>query len=145
MSTTKLDIACELLDRGLRLYYQGDSYFASLHLGGAAEEILGEYLRRSGRTSTFQSWRTSGVELVNAIHNGDSNWTSEEMGKALNFAKNRTKHFDQSESETASPDPQADATELLERAVSDYYQLMNAYDLPETELISRFNERASRA
>ena len=142
---TKLDIARELLDRGLRLYYQGDSYFSSLHLGGAAEEILGEYLRRSGRTSTFQSWRTSGVEIVNAISGGDTAWTSEEMGKALNFAKNRTKHLDKSESETVSFDPQAEATELLERAVSDYYQLMSVYDLPETELISRFNQRASRA
>lgn len=144
MSTTKLDVARELLDRGLRLYYQGDSYFSSLHLGGAAEEILGEYLRRSGRTSTYQSWRTSGVDLVNAISARDAAWTSEEMGKSLNFAKNRTKHFGHTESDTVSFDPQIEATELLERAVSDYYQLMNAYDLPETELINRFNQRVSR-
>ena len=145
MSVTKLDIARELLDRGLRLYYQGDSYFSSLHLGGAAEEILGEYLRRSGLTSNFQSWRTSGVALVNAMSDGDDAWTSDEMGKAMNYAKNRTKHLDQSESDVVSFNPEAEATELLERTVSDYYQLMSVHDLPETELISRFNQRASRA
>jgi hypothetical protein len=32
-----------------------------------------------------------------------------------------------------------DATDQLGRAVDNYYRLMEHYDLPETELVSRFN------
>jgi hypothetical protein len=51
----KLDVACELLDRSLRLYYAGDSYFSALHLAGAAEEILGVYVERAGGESSFRT------------------------------------------------------------------------------------------
>jgi hypothetical protein len=36
-------------------------------------------------------------------------------------------------------DPRAEAQKLLERALTNYYQLMNVLELPETEDMRRFN------
>ena len=62
-ATSKLDIATELLDRALRLYYERDSYFAALHLAGAAQELLGAHVRTHGGISSFQSLKDSAVRL----------------------------------------------------------------------------------
>jgi hypothetical protein len=132
----KLTIACELLEQALRLYYER-FFFSSLHLAGAAEELLGAHLTFLGKTSTFHSLRTAGVELANTLGNGEQ-ITRRRMEYMLNHAKNRTKHMDSDEDSVITFNPAEEARDLLERAVSDYYHLMRYYPLVETPLLARF-------
>ena len=132
----KLDIACELLDRSLRLYYAGDSYFACLHLAGAAEEILGVYVEKHGRDSSFANFRSAAVRLSGFLADDGAPSTPKDIGDLMNHAKNNTKHGHG----VVNFDAKKEAKELLDRAATNYYFLMNHYPVPETELIRRFNE-----
>lgn len=140
---SKLEVAIELLDCGIELHDRG-KYFGSLHLAGAAEELFGEYLRRLGRTSSLSAWCTEGVKLANLIAEEDA-WTRETMENRLKYAKNRTKHMNASGDTEILFDPEAEAKEILERAVSNFYQLIDLLPLVETPLIQQFNSRRLRA
>ena len=137
VAVDKLTVACELLEQALRLYYE-NSYFATIHLAGAAEELLGAHLAAIGKSSSFDNFRTAGVELVNSFREGPP-ITRKDMEGLLNHAKNRTKHMDSTGDSVITFDPAEEARELLDRAVSDYYHLMQYCSLTETPLIARFN------
>ena len=123
--------------------YGRGKYFASLHLAGAAEEIFGEHLRRLGRKSTLSAWCDEGVELVNLMAEGDE-WTAESMARRLKYAKNRTKHMDASGDAEIFFNPEKEAKDILERAVSDFYQLAGLVPLVETAHIQQFNSCRQR-
>lgn len=139
MSTEKLHVASELLDRALHMYYEGNSYFAALHLAGGAEEVLGAYIERSGGESSFKSLQRGAVKLSKFFNDGGVESSPKGIATVMNHAKNRTKHMDVEEDDHVYFDPKAHAHDLLDRAVSNYYALMSIYELPETELIRRFN------
>ena len=131
----RLTVACELLDEALRLYFEPRANYACLHLAGAAEEIFGAYVDKHGGESAFANHRRVGVRL-SAYFSSDGTPSSEKaIGDVINFAKNNTKHGHG----LVDFDPRAEAQELLERALTNYYQLMNVFDLPETESMRRFN------
>jgi hypothetical protein len=137
MTVEKLTVACEFLEQALRLYYES-SYFSAIHLAGAAEELLGAHLTLLGKESTFHNYRTVGVALANSFGDGPP-ITRRDMETLLNHAKNRSKHMDSLEDGVITFDPAEAAHELLDRAVSDYYHLMQYCPLAETPLIARFN------
>lgn len=141
--TKKLAVACELLDRSLKLYYEGDSYFSALHLAGAAEEILGVYVECNGGESSFRSLQHGAVRISKII-NGGIESTPRDIAAAMNRAKNSTKHMDKQGDEHVEFDAEAEAHDLLDRAVSNYYYLMSFYELPETALVHRFNSELTR-
>ncbi|TNJ35792.1 hypothetical protein E1B00_08620 [Arenimonas terrae] len=132
-----MTVAIELLEQALRLYYE-KSHFAALHLAGAAEELLGAHLRAVGAQSTFDNYRTAGVELVNALGK-DAPITRKDREGLLNHAKNRTKHMDSAEDGLITFDPAEEAWEPLDRAVTDYYHLLQYLPLEEFPLVARFN------
>lgn len=134
--TEKLEIACELLDRGLRLYYAGDSYFASIQLAGGAEEILGRYVESVGGEPAFANLRAAAVTISGLISEDGVESTEKSIGDLMNHARNNTKHG----SGLVHFDPKKEAQELLDRAVTNYYFLMNHFPLTETELTRRFTE-----
>ncbi|NVH61907.1 hypothetical protein HQ621_13440 [Pseudomonas simiae] len=136
--TQKLLVAAELLDRALVMYYEGNSYFAALHLAGGAEEILGAYVERSGDESSFKSLQGGAVRLSKFL-NGGIEAKPKDIAAIMNYAKNRTKHMDKKDDDHVQFDPQTEACDLLGRAVSNYYTLMNHYNLLETKLVTRFN------
>lgn len=136
--TEKLQVAAELLDRGLRMYYEGDSYFAALHLAGAAEELLGTYVERCGGESMFKSLQRGAVKL-SKLFDGGVEAKSKDIANVMNHARNRIKHMDSANDDHVHFDPMIEAHRLLDRAVSNYYALMALYELPETELVRRFN------
>jgi hypothetical protein len=137
--TDKLQVAVELLDRALCMYYEGNSYFAALHLAGGAEEILGAYVERSGCESSFKSLQQAAVRLSKFLNDGLES-KPKDIADVMNHAKNRTKHMNKDNDDTVYFDPKTEAHDLLDRAVSNYYTLMSDFDLPETDLIRRFNE-----
>lgn len=140
MSVEKINIAAELLDRALDLYFRGDSYFSSLHLAGAAEEILGNYVTRLGGEPSFENTRSVAVAIADRSNDGAETITRRKMADTMNLPKNRTKHMNASGDDCVSFDPKEAAKDLLDRAVSDYYQLMSYVSLEETALVKRFNQ-----
>ena len=142
--TPKLEIARELLDRALRLYYEGGSDFAALHLAGAAEELLGRHVEKLGGESSFASLQQGAVRLSKYINPDKTESEPKAIANVMNHAKNATKHMNKTDDDHVSFDPRAEAHDRLDRAVSDYYQAMAEYELPETELIRRFNQELVR-
>jgi hypothetical protein len=136
--TQKLLVAAELLDRALVMYYEGNSYFAALHLAGGAEEILGAYAERLGYESSFRSVQDGAVRLSKFL-NGGIETKPKNIADIMNYARNRTKHMDKKDDDHVQFDPQTEACSLLSRAVSNYYAVMNHYCFLETELVARFN------
>ena len=143
--TSKLTVATELLDRALYLYFEGNSYFASLNLAGVAEEILGAYITHNGGVSSFTSMRDGAVRLSKHIDESGIASKQGDISDLMNHAKNSTKHMNNLNDSLISFDAKYEAEAMLERAVSNYYFLMahSAFGLEITELISRFNARLS--
>ncbi|WP_371322398.1 hypothetical protein VX159_08175 [Dechloromonas sp. ZY10] len=144
--TQKVNVACELLECALRLYYEEGSDFAALHLAGAAEELLGMQVERIGGKSEFSALKDGALRISPAIRdayfNGKGNTpTKKTMAKAINHAKNATKHMDPSDVDYVAFNARAEARKILERAVHNFqevYSEMIEVEIKETELIRRF-------
>ena len=145
MSTAKLQVATELLTEALRLFFEGTSYYAALHLAGAAEEVLAVYVRSHGGVSAFENTKNAVVRVSKFFEAGRVEANSAEIASILNHARNSTKHKFGKGDHYIDFDAAWEAEELLVMAVSDYYQLMTVLPLAETELIRRFNEPRSSA
>lgn len=138
-STEKLVVATELLNCALRLYYEGNSYFAALHLAGGAEEVLGAYVEHHiGGESSFKSLQRGAVNISKFV-NGEGESKPKDIAMVMNNAKNSTKHMDSKDDNIVHCNPQTEAKDLLDRAISNYYYLMGFYNLSETDLVRRFN------
>ena len=144
-ATEKSAIATELLDRALRMYYEGDSYFAALHLAGAAEEVLAVYVARYGGTSSFDSLRDASVLLSKYLDNDGIESNPNDIACLINRAKNATKHMYGKKDTEVDFDVQSEAKAMLDLAVSNYYYLASFIDLPETNLLQRFNTELRKA
>lgn len=141
---TKLEIATELLQQALSMYYEQKAFFAAIHLAGAVDDLLGAYIRRAGGEPSFTSLVTAALKISkNIISNEES--SPKTMRLLINRVKNETKHLDDNKSDVLTCDPESEAKDLLDRAVSNYYLLMRDHDLPEFPLLSKYNEeRGSR-
>ena len=139
-TTPKLIVACELLDRALRLYYEGGSDFAALHLAGGAEELLAKHVEAKGGESSFTSLRNAAVRLSKHLNEDQEESTPKAIATVMNHAKNATKHMDLVNDDVVVFNARAEAHDLLDRALSNYYQAMSEYELEETSLIRRFNQ-----
>jgi hypothetical protein len=141
--TPKLEVACELLDRALRLYYEGGSDFAALHLAGAAEELLGRHVELAGGEPSFKSLRAAAVRLSKYLSEDGAESEAKDIAALMNHAKNATKHMGSKDAHVLF-DPRSEAHDVLDRAVTDYYHAMATYELQESELIRRFNLELTR-
>jgi len=137
--TSKVIIATELLEQGLRLYIE-KYYFAALNLAGAAEEVFGAYVKARGATNSYERTVKSAVEFTNIYRTNGSKAKPKEMGKIINDAKNATKHKYVEGDNTVDFDPKSEAYEMIDRALDNYYNLMPAFNLQETELMKQFNK-----
>jgi hypothetical protein len=135
--TPKLSVAVQLLDRSLSMYYQEDSYFAALHLAGAAEEIMGVYVEREGHESSFNSLHAAAVKISQSLDEEGETKPKDIIG-LMNHARNRTKHIDKEGDDDVHFDPKTEAFDILNRAITNYYTLMKYFDLDETDNLHRF-------
>jgi hypothetical protein len=137
--TPKIEIASQLLDSALRHFFsEPPEYFAAICLAGAAEEILGKHVESKGGESSFNSMK-NGAVLISQFLEGEPT-TEKAIHNLMNKAKNSTKHMNGSADSTIDFEPKAEAKDLLDRAVTNYYQLMGHYELKETDLLTRFND-----
>jgi hypothetical protein len=132
------------------MYYEGNSYFASLHLAGAAEEILAVYVKKHEGISSFESLRDVAVmlsktEIVKNLIDDSVEPTVKNIADIMNRAKNSTKHMNKRDDDLVHLEAQGEAKDLLCRAVTNYYYLMGFLDLEETSLLRRFNAELVKA
>ena len=138
--TPKMQVAKELLDRALETYFDG-AYFAAIHLAGGAEEILGTYVTRiTGTDNAFKSLQNAAVRFSARLDKDGEASTNKAIRELMTYARNRTKHIDPVGDDDIKFDPALQAKDLLDRAVTDYYHLMNYLPFEESAVLRRFNE-----
>jgi hypothetical protein len=135
----KLNVACELLEVALRLFFEEKEYFAVINLAGAAEELLGAHLKAKGDATSLEEL----VEGAQRISTGLSGQTpaAKDIFKVANYPRNASKRMNDSSDATMRVYPKRDAKQFLDRAVDNYHRLMLHHDceLQETELVRRFS------
>ncbi|ENS4968172.1 hypothetical protein ACE1GQ_000375 [Vibrio fluvialis] len=134
----KIEIAKELLEAALFHYYETGSYFASIQCAGAAEEVLGKYVETYGGESAFESLNKGARRISRALNGQES--SKKAISYIMNYAKNSTKHMSGSGDTTVYLDPKEAARDLIDRAVENYYYLMQYIELEETENVKRFKQ-----
>jgi hypothetical protein len=149
--TPKFTVALELLDRAIELYLRRDSYYSALHLAGAAEEILAVYVRELPTDSPSGAGSASDQlkQLFAAVTNQEDSQASEKWFHHRTYnAKNSVKHRRGKGDNFVDFDPKKEAEELLELAVSTYFQLFSRTSipyLPSVEAFDRYRKLESAA
>ena len=138
-------MACELLSRAIELYLRGDSYYSAIHLAGAAEEVLA-VLVRNLPTESGESDKAPIDHMKAAIVAFSSPTTTEEANQIENWAynrmtvaKNSVKHMRGLRDGGVDFDPVEEAGDIVDRAISTYFQLGNRIRLPLVSRIAEFD------
>lgn len=134
----KLSVATEQLDTALRLYFGRHDYFSVITLAGAAEEILGVYLKIHGRPNAFDETLESSLRVYRWLFGEEESRDS--LHKTVNRVKNSSKHMMGKNDISLECNPREEAKKVLDRAVSNYYCLMEFEEINETPRIRKFNE-----
>lgn len=138
--TLKIEIASQLLNSALRHFFsEPPEYFATICLAGAAEELLGRHVQAKGGESSFSSIQNGAVRLSRFLDEHGEPAEAKAIASLTNNAKNSSKHMNGDDDSAVDFDPKAEAKNLLDRGVTNYYQLMEYYELKETDLLIRFN------
>ena len=146
-SVPKHHVALELLDRSIELYLRGDSFYAALHLGGAAEELLAVYARGIPITPTttlapaFDQMKELVVALISPQSPAERNDAEKWAHDRLNSAKNSVKHKRGPKDDAVNIDSKEEAYDVIDRAVATYFQLLPALRLPHLQSVQAFDSR----
>lgn len=138
--TQKQKVALELLDCALQMHFD-KSYFAAIHLAGAAEELFGKYLAMSKEAAPAAD---SIYEHV-AQRFG---YTVDTAPKALKTAvyqtifhsRNRTKHLDPEGDHNITFDPKREAEVGLLRAMANFLEVAVRLGIDLTPNMLRYEE-----
>lgn len=133
---SKLEVATQQLDTALRLYFRKE-YFSAITLAGAAEEVLGVYLKVHKQPNAFDQTVESSLRVYRWLHNSEG--SRDKMLKVINRVKNGSKHMMGKKDIELRCNPKEEAKDVLDRAVSNYYALMIFEELNETSSIRKFN------
>ena len=137
--TPKMRVARELLTKALEAYFD-QAYFASIHLAGGAEEILGHYVScLTGTENAFKSLQNAAVRISKLLDEEGDASTPKAILERMTYARNRTKHIHSVDDDDIKFDPELEPKDILNRAVTNYYHLMNYLPLDESELLRMFN------
>jgi hypothetical protein len=126
MVLSKLAIAKRQLELAARLYNEDADYLGVITLAGAAEEILGNLLRRSGQEAMIDRI----VEMDRELTGGR---TFSVVNSEVNRARNALKHAREPNEDTVLIEP-GEATAMLARALVNYNRLDG--DLSEPMLLA---------
>jgi hypothetical protein len=147
VAVPKYAASLELLSRGIELYLRGDSYYSALHLAGAAEEVLAVYVRElppnelQGAGSASDQLKQAFLALSEPGTPRDEEslgkWFHDRTYAAKNAVKPRRGRGDR----FVDFDPKQEAAELLELAVSTYFQLFSRMQVPYLPCIEAFDQR----
>jgi len=144
-SLKKYEVAVELLDRAIELYLRGDSFYSALHLGGAAEEVLAAYVREMPVTSkavitpAFDQVSEAVVILASPESPSEKQDAKKWVYDRLSNAKNSVKHKRGSQDGTVKFDSKEEAYDVIDRAITNYIQLLSVLRLPHLSSIEKFD------
>lgn len=133
--TEKHVVALELLERAIELFLRGDSYYAAIHLGGAAEELLSVYAReiKTSPTTTlspaFDQMKVAFLKLMNPSTRDEAEELEKWVHDRMSDAKNSVKHKRGRNDKTLSFDPKEEAYIVIDRAITTYFQLFSILKL----------------
>lgn len=140
-------VACELLDRAVELHLRGDSYFAALHLGGAAEEVLAVCARElpTGAGTFMKPAFDQLKEAIVALSDPNSEEDAKKLDKwahsRMSDAKNSVKHKRGRKDRTVCFDAKEESYNVIDRAITTYFQLWSPLSLPYLPSIQEFDKR----
>ena len=143
----KYAASLELLSRAVELYLRGDSYYSALHLAGAAEEVLAVYVRElrpdswSGVGSASDQQKQAFLALSDPASPKDTATLEKWFHDRTYAAKNSVKHKFGHKDHVLDFPPQQESAELLELAISTYFQLFSRTDVPYLPCIEAFDQR----
>lgn len=113
----KLNIALEYIDLAIDCYVGGNNYFCAIHLAGAAEELLGQWLAEKER---HFSHAVKAEKQLRTIDTGVTP-SDKDVKYYLNFSKNSIKHMDDGNPHIYL-DPIIEARWWIEAALSNFYK-----------------------
>lgn len=117
------DMAVRQLETALRLYFEGQDDYSVITLAGAADTILGQVLKSIGKEPRLESIKTATVQIARVMCKEElsAKWVAERA----NLARNALKHWDPDQPAVVEFDAREEATDMLDRAVTNYWTLMN--------------------
>lgn len=117
----KREIAHSHLEAALELYFAGDRFFSALHLAGAAEEIFGKELQALDRPNVLDTDQAATSAISQALTGRSVD--RKVVADIANRARNAVKHLDPGGPRTVAMDPKAEAEDMLDRAITNYWRL----------------------
>ena len=146
VSLPKSEVACELLDRAIELHLRGDSYYAALHLAGAAEELLSVYGRevQVAADTTLRPAFDQMKEAIVVLSKPSSEKERQEVEKwaheRMNDAKNSIKHKRGARDNSVNFDAKEESYDMIDRAITTYFQLFSIHRLRHLPSIQEFDQ-----
>ena len=146
-SVPKSEVACELLDRAIELHLRGDSYYAALHLGGAAEELLSVSAREvqvapgTFLKPAFDQMKRAIVALSKPSSEAERQEVEKWAHDRMNDAKNSIKHKRGARDNSVNFDAKEESYDMIDRAVTTYFQLFSILHLRHLPSIQEFDKR----
>ena len=144
-SAAKLLVAVQLLERAVELHLRGDSFYASIHLSAAAEEVLNVYAREvtlhdgSQMKPSFDEAKDAMVTTLNPQSDLQRQAAEKWAYDRLTRAKNIVKHMRGLKDALVDMDPETESDDYLDRAISTYFQIQPIAKLPLIYLIQAFD------
>ena len=143
-------VALELLERAVELYLRGNSYYAALHLGAAAEEVFAVYIRDMERELPV-AVKPASDRLKEAFIAFRAPTTSQEKAAAEKWihdrmfgAKNAVKHKFGKKDWVVAFDAKEEAFDAIDMAISNYFALFSHTDLPWLPCVGEFDMARQR-
>ena len=135
----KLQVATQLLDRALQMYFD-QAFFASIHLAGAAEELFGTYLKlwKAGQTAA-DSYHDDAAGFLGFSLGEVPKAVSKELYGLIFHSRNRTKHLSPEGDHEITFDPLLEAETVLSRALANFYAVADVLGLRPTRRMYRFD------
>jgi hypothetical protein len=145
-SVPKSEIACEFLDRAIELHLRGDSYYAALHLAGAAEELLSVSAREvqvapdTSLKPSFDQMKEAMVTLSNPSSEAERQEVEKWVHNRMNDAKNSIKHKRGAKDNSVNFNAKEESYDMIDRAITTYFQLFSIHRLRHLPSIHKFDQ-----
>jgi hypothetical protein len=121
----KINIAEQMLETALSLFFEGKDYFSVLQIAGACEEILGQHVKLKGISNCLENDAEAYREVKRFLY--DEKIALKGAINFLNKPKNSIKHMDGSNDTTTTMDPRESARAILERALTNWWKLERCF------------------
>ena len=119
-------VALEQLETALRLFEVGEEYFSVITLAGAAEDIIRKQCEAKKIETSLASLQKAATEIHKLLcpdEAHDEKALKKQFADRANYARNKIKHINPSVEPFLIVDPAQEASDLLNRAIDNYYAL----------------------